>query len=352
MTNENSKNSTDEELDSSWKILEKPEISWTSLAEAESKPKAEIPIKPISEIKKPIEEMGIQTKKPKKIWQILKFVGAITGVFIFIYAFLTFPALFSKATYWWGKNIAKTKPQTQTIIPQTVNNEILFLSTVTNYAPPDKPQENKLPTKESLGAADLGNNELWIPKLEKKSPIFWDSPVDEATMQQNLKYGVVHYQGTVKPDERTENGAGNIFISGHSSYYWWDEGKYKTIFANLDQMEVGDEVAIGYNDKAYIYKVVEKFEVSPDEVWVLDQNTQKPTLSLMTCVPVGTNLRRLIVKAELVAVGSNNGEIIDTTNTPQPSPPPTITTTSQAVPQPTPTKLPDLDPLNLLPWRW
>lgn len=251
----------------------------------------------------------IQDKQSKsKVWSIFKMISILLGIFIFIYLFLNFPAIVKRLSYYYQKSTG-SKPAVQTIVPDTVNKNLLFLDTVTNYAPEKdntKNVERNIPSKNDLGLSGLENDQLWVPKIDVKAPIVWDSPVDEATMLNNLKYGVVHYKGTTKPGEVADDGKGNVFISGHSSYYWWDDGKYKTVFANLDQLNEGDEIAIGYEDIAYVYKVVEKKEVDPNDVSVLAQNTEKPTLSLMTCVPVGTNLRRLIIKAELMARASDD----------------------------------------------
>jgi sortase A len=114
-------------------------------------------------------------------------------------------------------------------------------------------------------------------------------------MLENLQKGVVHYAGTPLPGE----GKGPIFISGHSSYYSWDPGQYKTVFTNLDKLSEGDLIQIKYNDQLYTYRVYETVVVNPDQVDVLN-SVNEPTLDLMTCVPVGTNQQRLIIKAKQI----------------------------------------------------
>lgn len=146
---------------------------------------------------------------------------------------------------------------------------------------------------------------LEIPKLFSQSiPVqmvdtadfsFKDLYASENKIQEALREGVVHYPYTANPDQ-----PGNVFITGHSSYYPWDKGRYKDVFALLHKLEVGDEYSLYYKGKKYNYRVSDKFEVQPDDVSVLAQPLDSYESTLMTCTPVGTTLRRLIVKAELV----------------------------------------------------
>lgn len=146
------------------------------------------------------------------------------------------------------------------------------------------------------------DNRLVIPKLGKSVPLVnmtneniqgenWSEL--EKQIQSGLQQGVVHYPGTAQPGQ-----VGNVFITGHSSYYPWDPGQFKDVFAVLGQLEVGDEYYVYYNQGKYTYKVREKFEVNPDNVNVLQQPHDKKVSTLMTCTPVGTTLRRLIIRAD------------------------------------------------------
>ncbi len=145
------------------------------------------------------------------------------------------------------------------------------------------------------------DNRLIIPKIDKNVPIVEIESVNETGDLTNiddeilngLKTGVVRYPGTAKPGEE-----GNAFLTGHSSYYLWDDGQYKEVFALLSQLEVGDQVIIYYDQKEFTYQITEKKEVAPSEVNVLAQPDGVHQLTLMTCTPVGTNLRRLILVGE------------------------------------------------------
>lgn len=146
------------------------------------------------------------------------------------------------------------------------------------------------------------DNRLIIPKLNKNIPILDTDPAKlanadiktlEDSFQEDLKNGVIHFPGTANPGEN-----GNVFITGHSSYYLWDDGDYKDVFARLNKLEVGDDIVVYYNQQKYTYKVREKREVKKDDVSILEQNKDEKIITLMTCTPVGTNLRRLVVVAE------------------------------------------------------
>ncbi len=114
-------------------------------------------------------------------------------------------------------------------------------------------------------------------------------------MLANLQRGVAHYGFTSLPNDTN----GNVFISGHSSFYWWDKGKYKTVFANINQLVPGDQLFIQYNSTVYLYEVTGNVTVKPSDVSITEP-TPTPVLSLMTCVPVGTALNRLVVQSKLV----------------------------------------------------
>ncbi len=117
----------------------------------------------------------------------------------------------------------------------------------------------------------------------------------EKDIQSALQKGVVHYPGTARPGQ-----AGNFFVTGHSSYYPWDAGKFKTVFARLGELEVGDEYVVYYHGDKHRYIIETKKEVKPSDISVLDQPPDRRISTLMTCTPVGTTLRRLIIVAHEV----------------------------------------------------
>ena len=147
------------------------------------------------------------------------------------------------------------------------------------------------------------DNRLIIPRINKNIPIVrvsseslirrdWNALEEE--MQSALKGGVVHYPGTSIPGE-----GGNMAMTGHSSYFPWDPGRFKDVFALLHDVYEGDKIVVYWDQKKYIYEVTEKKIVLPEDIQVLKQ-TPSEQITLITCTPVGTNLKRLIIVAKPV----------------------------------------------------
>ncbi|MBP7114492.1 MAG: sortase [Candidatus Peribacteraceae bacterium] len=156
-------------------------------------------------------------------------------------------------------------------------------------------------------------NRLIIPKLGENVPIVRPSMdalmkedwiTFESDIQVALKDGVVHYPGSARPGQ-----PGNFFLTGHSSYYPWDDGKYKNVFARLGELDLGDTYTVYYGGDRHTYRIVKKYEVKPSDVSVLDQPTSKRLATLMTCTPIGTTLRRLIVLAEEIDI--TTGDVLN-----------------------------------------
>lgn len=138
--------------------------------------------------------------------------------------------------------------------------------------------------------SQYSDNTIFIPKIGVKAPIGWDIASDN--LADELEKHVVHIQGSKKPGEN-----GNVFVTGHSSNYWWKEGDFNTVFALLPELKTDDQIVITYQGKFHYYKVREAIEVKPKDVSQYFDSS-KEQLTLMTCVPVGTNLKRLLIFAE------------------------------------------------------
>lgn len=149
------------------------------------------------------------------------------------------------------------------------------------------------------------DDRIIIPRIGQNVPVI-RVPTDmllrkdwaalEKQIQEALRYGVVHFPGTAYPGDD-----GNVVITGHSSYFPWDPGRFKDVFALLHQVDVGDKVVVYHEQKKFEYLVYEKKVVKPSQVEVLTQGGEN-RLTLITCTPVGTDLNRLVVLARPVSV--------------------------------------------------
>lgn len=161
--------------------------------------------------------------------------------------------------------------------------------------------------KQNIPALDMEirppDTRLVIPRINRNVPIVqvraenllkreWDSL--EKDMMEALRYGIVHFPGTAMPGEH-----GNIALTGHSSYFPWDPGRFKDVFALLHEVQMGDKILLYHKQTKYIYEVTDIKIVKPDDINVLDP-TEDDRLTLITCTPIGTDLRRLVVTAKLI----------------------------------------------------
>lgn len=130
---------------------------------------------------------------------------------------------------------------------------------------------------------------LSIPKIKVQS-------AEVKVASTDIDNSLIQLAGSALPGEK-----GNVFISGHSSLpIFFKDNNYKAIFSNLPTLEKGDQIQVRALGQEFNY-VVENLKV----VDVSDTSVINPPdkegrfLSLMTCVPPGLTLKRLIVLAKL-----------------------------------------------------
>lgn len=168
------------------------------------------------------------------------------------------------------------------------------------------------------------NSYIVIPRLGIVAPVQHISPDrpeytsvikwGTAAFNDRLHSGVLQYPGTSNP-----GAVGNTVILWHSSYFSYDQGRYKTIFTAIPLLEQWDEIWIytttqwtgstnrdlvrqsavqdtyeGYD--RYVYKVSTSFETQKENVDVL-KPLEWSSLTLITCTPIGTAKNRWVVQA-------------------------------------------------------
>jgi sortase A len=124
---------------------------------------------------------------------------------------------------------------------------------------------------------------------------------------EDLSQSLIHFPDTAKPGQ-----PGAPVIFGHSTlrqFYNPSESnsdRYVSIFSKIMTLKNGDRIYIDYDGIRYTYEVSDKVEVQPDDLFILEQQLNRRELKLITCVPEGTYLRRGVVTARLVDLGSSD----------------------------------------------
>ncbi len=131
-----------------------------------------------------------------------------------------------------------------------------------------------------------------IPKINANAEIFPNvDPYNEKEFLPILRKGVAHAKGTSFPGHGQ-----NIYLFAHSTDAFYNVGRYNAVFYLIGKLEKEDEVDIFYKNKLFKYLVFEKKVVPPEAIQYLEE-TNEEILTLQTCYPPGTTLRRLVVRA-------------------------------------------------------
>ena len=210
--------------------------------------------------------------KKKRFFNPLTTLLSIIGLSLFLILFINYQAITKQFSFWFSTSVQNTSfenPKIEKVVTQKAVPKSLL---------PDVP-----------------NNSIYIDKLNLRVPVTFDVPDDAASVETGLQNGVIQLKNTAHPGE-----VGNVFITGHSSNYFWDKGSYNQIFSLLNNLELGNNVVVNYQGNLYVYQVTDKNVVIPTDVSVMEQGRDS-LLTLMTCYPVGTNLKRLIVVAKQVS---------------------------------------------------
>lgn len=132
-----------------------------------------------------------------------------------------------------------------------------------------------------------------LPDLEQNLPLVYSDTLEEEKIQEYLKGGAV-----VLPLGTSFGEKGNVVVTAHSSGTA-AFGPYRFAFAKLSDLEAGQEYTVQTPTARYTYRVYDKEVVWPHQVDKLP-NDDRSTVTLVTCWPLWTNFKRLLVHSELV----------------------------------------------------
>lgn len=138
-----------------------------------------------------------------------------------------------------------------------------------------------------------------IPKIQANAKIVANvDPYNSKEYQWQLTKGIAQAKGSSLPGQ-----IGNIFLFAHSSDNWYNANRYNAVFYLINKLKKGDEIDIYFKNKKYRYTVDETKLVNADQIKYLTIKPSSHLLTLMTCWPPGTTLKRLVVIAKYVSSG-------------------------------------------------
>jgi len=169
------------------------------------------------------------------------------------------------------------KPSYESLIRKNINNYNIKFNTL----PPD--------------------NRLIIPKIWVNVHVqtLTNIPMNVIKKAEYDKYlynGVIQYPYTSDPWTTW-----NVFIFGHTSYYWWKHNPYWSIFANIPRLEHWDILKLIWWWKVYKYKEIRKLILKPYQVeWTYKNFQNWQYLTIMWCYPIWTSKERMLIIAKRI----------------------------------------------------
>ena len=183
-------------------------------------------------------------------------------------------------------------------------NRLIFAPIMAYVSPGNAPASEIEAIDPTITQTVSAEPRLIIPKLNVDVPIHFGIPLSDVMSAMNN--GVAHYRiagASAFPGE-----IGNVVITGHSAGDVYSSNPYKYIFSGLERLEDGDLIYVNYDSTRYTYQVTKKEVVEPSNVAALVTNADKPTLTLVTCTPLGTSRYRLLVTAEQISPSYEKAE--------------------------------------------
>ena len=200
-------------------------------------------------------------------------------------------------------------------------NRLLF-GMVAAYTSPGNIEPQNIIVNASSDIAVPPDPRIIIPKINIDAPVVYGVASDKKSQLAAMEKGVAHF--SIPGANALPGQVGNIVLAAHSSNDAFARGEYKFVFAQNEKLAKGDVIYLNYESKRYTYKITSMEVVLPTEVSKVQLKTNKPMLTLVSCVPIGTAEKRLLVFAEQIspdpakatATTENTSSSSSTTNIP------------------------------------
>lgn len=231
--------------------------------------------------------------KRRNFRKIIRFFGLGVAIFGFILGLYIFFPIISWEVYLKpvlaNQQFASPIPTSSVISSDNIKS--LISSTV--HTIDDKNAQSWVPSSYKQNKADLPVKTyyLTIPKLSIEDAVV-------STVDTNLSRHLVHFPGTALPGT-----PGTAVIFGHSTLpQLFNPTDYTTIFANIQNLVIGNTLVVGINNKQFTYKIQSIAITNADDTSYLAQKYSNSHLIIVTCTPPGTTWKRLIIRSELVKI--------------------------------------------------
>ncbi|MCG7447713.1 class C sortase [Corynebacterium aurimucosum] len=137
-------------------------------------------------------------------------------------------------------------------------------------------------------------SQLVIPSIDSNLPVY------HGTKEDTLQKGLGHLFGTSLP---VGGDSTHSVITGHTGI------ANATLWDNLNEVEVGDDVYVSTFGEKLKYRVYDIEVVTPDKTESLSVQPGKDLMTLITCTPYGINTHRILVHAERVPMGQEENDV-------------------------------------------
>jgi LPXTG-site transpeptidase (sortase) family protein len=117
-----------------------------------------------------------------------------------------------------------------------------------------------------------------------------EGPILQGESSLTMDQGFWHFPISKFPGEK-----GNVVIIGHR---FMNMPPAKDTFFNLDQTKIGERIVVAHHEGEFTYIVVDIKEVEPNDITVV-QDSDDYRLTLITCTPLWTSEKRLVIVAKL-----------------------------------------------------
>lgn len=233
-------------------------------------------------------------KDKRKLKKVIRLVGlclSLSGLIFGIYFFfpliswkLYLDPVFASQTFVTPipKTTIITKDYIQSLWLNTARSmQTLYDANAQNWLPGSQYKEMQI-------ARQISYYLISIPKLNIQNAVV-------STIDTDLSSHLINFPGTAIPPSK-----GNAVVFGHSTLpQLFDIKNYKTIFATVHTLVIGDVISVTANNLTYSYKIYSISVVDATDTSYLSQDTNDSYLTIITCTPPGTTWKRLIIRSRL-----------------------------------------------------